>query len=742
MYAINFAFCIVAVSCQQLQAGTLEPSPNTRFVATDGNDAWSGTLPSPNTGRTDGPFASLPRARDELRKRRSANGVPAGATIVVRRGTYSLAGPLTFLPEDSGTEQGPVTFTAAHGEKVVLKGSRPIAGWKRLEDDVWRADLSGFQLGAAHCRQLFFDGKRQPLARVPNFDPEHPRSGGFLYAAGTLQKDDLSPLPYNPWAAQENASKSALLYNPNRFDPTKWSDPSEARVHVWSFLNWNRDICSIRAVDRQKHIIMLRDRARYALIEGNRFFVENVREELDAPGEWHYDEASKQLTFWPPDGQRPENRVSVSILPVLVQFRGDEKASRFVEHICLRGFSLSESEDLLVSLKATAHCTVAACTLSGCPDTALTLSDRSHHNRIAGCDIAHVGGAGIVLEGIRDWSHSLEDHVSHNLISNNHVHHVGEGGNAWGAIRIDPSCGGNCTHDNVISHNLVHDTPRQGITFNGFRNVVEFNHVHHTNQEQSDTGAIGMGSRDVHERGSIIRHNWVHDTGGYCMIEPGEWAYPHYCWGIYLDDYTSGVHVYGNLIVRAHRGGVMVHGGQDNVIENNVIVDCLSQQVEYLPIDDLIRGRTPEHPDKSEWLMTGTKLIANVFAYSDETAHWAKGRQWEQILVACDRNLIWHGGQPVTIHDTTASEPYNWADWRKRGFDANSHIADPLFVDPNRNDYRLQGNSPAFKLGFRPIPFTKIGLRKSPDRASWPLADDCWREEHVLYPEDTTPSSP
>ena len=299
-----------------------------------------------------------------------------------------------------------------------------------------------------------------------------------------------------------------------------------------------------------RSVLTLDRPARYVLIEGNRFFVENVREELDAPGEWYYDESTKQLAFWPPDGQCPEGRVSVSLLPTLVRIRGRRRSpAGSCSTFHFRGFSLSESEGSLVGLKATAYCTIAACTLSGCRDTALTLSDGGHHNRVVGCDIAHVGGAGIVLEGVCDWSHSLEGHLGHNLISNNHVHHVGEGGNAWGAIRIDPSCGGNCTHDNIISHNLVHDTPRQGITFNGFRNVVELNHVHHTNQEQSDTGAIGMGSRDIHERGSVIRHNYVHDTGGYCMIRPGEWAYPHYCWGIYLDDYTSGVHVYGNLIV-------------------------------------------------------------------------------------------------------------------------------------------------------------------------------------------------
>lgn len=737
----GLALCMGAASCAPVRVGSLRPQPNTWFVAADGDDAWSGGLPAPNRDRTDGPFASLRRARDELRRRKAAGGLPHGATVLVREGTYFLAEPLIFSPQDSGTEQGPITYAAAPGEKVALKGSRRITGWRRHRGAIYRADLSGLQLGAGRFWQLFYKGKRQILARVPNFDPKHPRSGGFLYVAGTLQKDDLSPLPYNPWAAREKASKVALLYNPDRLDPSKWARPAEARIHVWPWLNWNRDILPVKAVDSRRKIITLGRRARYPLIEGNRFFVENVAEELDAPGEWHYDEASKQLTFWPPDGQHPAGEVSVPVLAALVRFQGDEATGEFVRYIRLRGFAVAESQDSLVILSTAAHCTVAACTLTGCRGTALTISRRSHHNQVVGCDIAHVGGSAIVLQGVRDWSHALENRISHNRIDNNHVHHVGEGGNAWGAIRIDPSCGGNCTHDNVISHNLVHDTPRQGITFNGFRNIVEFNHVHHTNQEQSDTGAIGMGSRDIHERGSIIRHNYVHDTGGYCMLKPGVWDYPHYCWGIYLDDYTSGVHVYGNLIVRAQRGGVMVHGGQDNVIENNVIVDCLAQQVEFLPIDHLTRGRTPGHPDKSPWLMTGTKLIGNIFAYSHDTARWLRGRKWGQILAASDRNLIWHHGKPI-VTVTTAGED-GWTAWQKLGYDRHSVIADPLFVDPRRDDYRLRDDSPAFKLGFQAIPFEKIGPYKSPDRATWPVADDCWREEHVLRPEgEPQPATP
>ena len=89
--------------------------------------------------------------------------------------------------------------------------------------------------------------------------------------------------------------------------------------------------------------------------------------------------------------------------------------------------------------------------------------------------------------------------------------------------------------------------------------------------------------------------------------------------------------------------------------------------------------------------MTGTKVVGNIFAYRDETAHWAKGRQWDQILATSDRNLIWPGGSSVTIDDTTVSDPLQWAAWRERGFDARIHES-PTRSSwiPAVNDYRLR----------------------------------------------------
>ena len=718
--ACTRASVVICLLAGAVFAAPAKPKPLKLYVSTRGNDAWSGRRPRRGVlHRTEGPFRSLARACEEIRQVKAETGLPAGAAVTVRKGTYYPGAALSFGPGDSGTEAGPVVFRAYRNETVWLKGSPLITGWERHSGSIWKANLAGTQLGESRFWQVYYKGERQVLARFPNLDPEHPRTGGFLYVAGVVEKD----------------SKKLLHYDAEQLDPSRWAEPKRVRVHVWSWLNWNRNILHVGAIDADEAVITLAKPASYKLITGNRFFVENALEELDAPGEWFYDEQAKILYFQPPDGKNPEGCISVPVVRDLIHLAGDGKAGKAVSHLQFHGFGLAESQNTLVKMNFALHCALTGLTMEHCGGTALTMSDRCAHNRIAGCDIAHVRGSAIVINGGRDWQHRLEQGCHHNTVTNNHVHHVGEGANAWGAIILGPGCGGNVSHDNVISHNLVHDTPRQGISFNGFRNIVEFNHVHHTNQEQSDTGAIGMGSRDICERGSVVRHNYIHDTGGYNMVKPGVWEYPHYCWGVYLDDYTSGVHVYGNIIVRTYLGGVMVHGGQDNVIENNIIVDGLRQQVQFSPIDHLTRGRNRYHPDKSMWLMTGTKLIGNIFCYRGENSGWLRGKKWEQILAESDRNLVWRPGGPVKMNIKVDEEsPDYWSAWQKLGFDKYSVLADPFFVDPGNDDYRLRPESPAFELGFKSIPVEQIGLQKTAERASWPVADDCWREEHVTHP--------
>ena len=139
-------------------------------VATDGNDAWSGKLTSPNRSRSDGPFATIERARDAVRKQKKTAATET-FTVYVRGGVYPLARTLRFSAEDSGTPAAPVVYRAFKNEKPVLLGGRQITGFVPDKGEILKADLASQGLKGVFFRQLLFDGKRQPLARWPNFDP-------------------------------------------------------------------------------------------------------------------------------------------------------------------------------------------------------------------------------------------------------------------------------------------------------------------------------------------------------------------------------------------------------------------------------------------------------------------------------------------------------------------------------------------------------------------------------------------
>ena len=56
------------------------------------------------------------------------------------------------------------------------------------------------------------------------------------------------------------------------------------------------------------------------------------------------------------------------------------------------------------------------------------------------------------------------------------------------------------------------------------------------------------------------------------------------------------------------------------------------------------------------------------------------------------------------------SEQRSFEEWQKTGKDLHYMIADPGFVDPDNYDFHLKPDSPAIKLGFKPIDTSKMGL--------------------------------
>ena len=110
------------------------------------------------------------------------------------------------------------------------------------------------------------------------------------------------------------------------------------------------------------------------------------------------------------------------------------------------------------------------------------------------------------------------------------------------------------------------------------------------------------------------------------------------------------------------------HVGNHDIIRRNIIVT--DGDVYYM------NDAPPDHPVVSE---------LNNNLYFQPSPGWG------------DRTVITvnHRGKPV--------RKYTFEEWQELGYDVDSIVDDPLFVDLDNDDFRLKPDSPALKLGFKNI---------------------------------------
>ncbi|MDX9978876.1 MAG: right-handed parallel beta-helix repeat-containing protein [Lentisphaeria bacterium] len=713
-----------------------EPKPGmVYYVAPAGNDAWSGTLGEANAGGTDGPFATLERAREAVRALKQAGPLPAGGVAVhLREGAYELAGTFKLTEADAGREGAPVVYRAQPGEKVILTGGKSIGGFVPHQGEIVKADVGAQGFQGVKFRQLLYNGTRQILARYPNFDPENPHGGGFAYVEG--QPTGMYPkLP---------GGENVRVIQCKPQDVRRWARPELGEVIIYPRYNWNNVSAAIAAADPEQGTITLaKDIAdpehpqSRSIRPLDRYYVRNLVEELDSPGEWFLDYDNWTLYFWPP-GPLAGAAVRAPVLETLVEI--GPKA----DWITLRGFVIEGCDGVAVQVQDSANCLIAGNTIhdtGGKLGHFAAVTIRGGKNcGVVGNDLYEIYNYAIRLESGREERETLTP--TGHYAENNYLHHIG-GLNGHG-------CGIYLAGVGLrVSHNLIHDTTRCGIFGGGNDCVVEYNHIRHVNLHTEDTGGYYVGG-NWHVRGHIIRYNYVHDVLGYGRVGD-TWTSPHYTWGIYLDDDHSGAHVYGNIVARTMLGGSHIHAGRDNVLENNIFIDHIRQQMQFsghtrnswvvekhwqefqaAMAKPAYREKYPELVDADPekiWQMTGNVFRRNIIYYTNPEAKLYQLRTHDGNVFSdnqCDGNLVWHAGLPITVGqygmpDTPGT--LTWEQWLAKGFDTNSLVADPLFVDAANGDYRLRPVSPAFQLGFEPIPVDKIGPYASPLRASWPIVE-------------------
>ncbi len=645
-------------------------------VAPNGDDA--------NPGTVDKPVRAPLRARDLVRSIKAKSGEPI--TVQFAPGTYYLADTFLLGPEDSGTEKAPVTYVASTDGPVILSGGMKLdLTWKPYKDGIMQAGAATRGDGKGTFDQLFVNGRNMPLARYPNYNAD--------------------ARPFNGTAAD--------AISPERVK--RWANPVGAYVHALHANDWGDFHYRIIGVDDKGNAKLeggWQNNRRTGMHKQHRF-VENVFEELDAPGEWYHDAAMKRLYFYPPkDVDLKKATVETAGLRHLVEFRGTrDKPVRFV---VLKGFTFTHAartfmdnrEPLLrsdwtiyrggaVVFEGSEDCGVDGCFFDQVGGNAVFVNKYNRHVAVTTCKIVDAGASGVcfvgdpkavrsplfeynekqALEQIdRTPGPKTEDYPAKCRVHDCLIHGTGRVEKQSAGVEISMS------EEITVSHCSIYEVPRAGINIGDGcwgGHVIAHNDVFDTVRETGDHGSFNSWGRDrywlpnIGAVNQLVAKNAELPLLDCCrpiVLRNNRWRCDH-GWDIDLDDGSTNYTIENNLCLH---GGLKLREGYQRTVENNVLVD------------------NSFHPHV--WFENS----------GDVFRHNVLGTKYHPIGMP----KIW--GKEVNANFFVDDPSLKFA--RNLGLDSDSLAGDPQFRDAPKGDYRVKDGSAALKAGFKNFAMDEFGV--------------------------------
>ncbi len=645
------------------------------YVATNGNDNWSGKLAKPNSSRTDGPLATLSRAREVVRKieKNRETSRATSIDIFIREGIYYLPETLIFTSLDSGEIDFPITYKAYQNERPIISGGKVISSWQKSKigtRQIWVATIPKTNNSNWYFRQLWSTKKRLIRTR-------HPSKGYF-------KLEDVI----------KNSQTERTNFKYKQGDLKNWQTISQSELIVLS--GWKENRFPIAQLVESKSEVWTNKLPYYSEIKkGDLYYLEGCLETLDTPGEWFLDKNTSKIYYHPFPNE------SIAGFKVIAPTRSQLIKLDGVKYVTFQGLTFSHTDWYYddnyqygsyvqsgqnrqsnkppntggyiggipgaIYAQNSHHCQWNSCTFSKLGGYGLEIANGSTNHRITNCRFFDLGAGGIILGKTKNnkvINCQLNDlgivfhsgvgifiaDASDNYISNNHLYHLYHSGISVGWIW---GYGDNLSARNIIDRNHIHDL---GIT--SFQNSLPI---------LNDKGAIyTLGVQP----GTIIRDNKIHDIQ----------AFNFGGWGIYLDEGSSNIAVRNNLVYNTRDGGFHQHYGRENIIENNIFAFGKNAQIR--------RANAENHLS---------------FTFDRNIIYWETGKVWDGQLedtskFRSDRNLYWTKNRTNLRFGNLSLQQ-----WQKKGLDRNSRIADPQFIDPKRGNFQLKASSPALQLGFKPL---------------------------------------
>jgi hypothetical protein len=686
------------------------------YVSPLGNDNWTGRISDPDKTKSDGPFATIEGARNTIRRLKETNKLPIGSVLVeVREGAYEQLRPFELNELDSGNDSlSAIIYSGQKGKDIRLTGGRYITGWQPVTDNkvlagfsrevrskIVRADLKAlgiddFGSPAGGGSELFFNDLPMQISRYPN--------EGYIKITGLLNEDPVDI------RGTKGDKSGKFKYSDRRV--SQWKHESDGWVHGYWFWDWSEERHKIEGIDTVNKILkVMPPYHTYGYRIGQWFYGFNLLSEIDEPGEYYIDRPNGFIYFYPPSDIE-KGKAYISVNKNIISMDR-------VSFVSIEGMIIEGCRETAIKIHDSKGTMVGACTVRNTGDGAVIING-GVQNGVSGCDIYNTGGFGIMIEAGDRKTLS----PGKCFADNNYIHHIARLKRVYNpGITINGA-------GNRISHNLIAHVPHMAIGFMGNDHLIEYNEIDSACYESNDAGAIYTG-RNWTMRGNIIRYNYLHDISGF----EGKG-----CVGIYLDDAFSSADITGNIFRNVTRA-MMIGGGRDNHVLNNIFINCLPAiHVDARGLGWMRNEHIPGWIKEAEDSGTILGIAYNKPPYSirypklsdilnDEprapkgnviSNNICSGGVWDKASGFWHMSIEDKARPYLTMELNIISPETQVEDSLSKSF----IVTDPGFVDkedPERGQFMLRSDSPALMHGFQQIPFGKIGPYQSENRASWPV---------------------
>lgn len=513
------------------------------FVSNSGNDS--------NDGTKEQPLKTINEVQKRIRRISHKN---KSIIVYLRDGEYNLNKPIIFNKEDSGNKDCSITFTAYQNENVKISGSKKLNFTdfsdidevvankirnKSYIDRIKKIDLRkygineygtighvGFLVNRSTIPplSLYVDGKAMHLARYPNI--------------GNFNDIEYTTTERNKFKSRSNIVLNWITNN------DVWIDGALSKPWEWK-KNKIKSISDSGIVTTEWDYI--------SDIEKNtaKMFYFNILEELDFPEEYYIDRESGLLYAYLPEGCNSDNDIRLSSLtePLIIL--------KDVNNIVLKNIKLDGSRNIAITGQNINNVTFDNIEISSCGLGGINIYGRK--NKIINSYIHDIGGSGIFINGGNEITLEAGGNIIENCLIKNtsqeiRVYTPGISINGIGQI---------------IRHTEISHCPHMAIDIKGNNHIIEYSNIHHAPTEYSDMLSVYLNTGEsILNRGTIIRWNRFHDVIGNWKMGAG----------VYIDNDTNGVIVEENIFYNSfacNEGwSVMVHGGADNVVKNNLFYNC------------------------------------------------------------------------------------------------------------------------------------------------------------------------